>query len=894
MSNRPRLVLHVGYPKAGSSSLQETLCKSQADLHRYGVIYPSLFISPGTFKHEELFRLVRLGQMHKVSKLLRDLTAKYKNYQTVVLSTESIVNQLNNIEDYAWRDFFNALKSLFVLELVIVRRPAEGFKRSYYKQAVINQPSGLVSYYGTSLTLADFCELDVIKQLSDSEAIIGKLSKLSNATVRVFDYSSEIVRDFAYWLTGDQMQINEAPASNVSLKDEEVELIRQINNVVFSSDDRNAWLSVLSDCSQLASNTARALAGRAKTKDIMALDIRTLDEVECGLNPSLGANDVRLKDLASKMKCRLIKIHADYKENINTLPGTGMELKEVKSSALDHCVSKKLSNIVNSKVNISLGEKLHADGQLELAPFKAVSFKGWGAWEQDPLNNRSWQWRLNWLSFIPYLLAYHYSVKNDDILDFACDGVQSWLDEYLSTDQAYPFEFVWHDHATALRTEQLILIYYYCKKFAQEWLNRNKQFQDYIEQALHIHGQWLVKDSFYSEHTNHGLEQARVLLLLGTVCTGVEANEWRKIAVSRISSELAFAFTDEGVHVENSPAYHIFVFKVFIGIIKDYPANLLGNLAKEFDKFSVKALSFITHILRPDALLPPIGDTEQLPTSDAYKELFGESNEYQHFLYALTKGEKGIRPDKLNVVYPQSGYAIFRNRWPDQTGFLNAFHITVKAGCSSRYHHQQDEGHISVYAGGEDWLIDSGLYNYINKDPMRRYMRSRQAHNVPIISDTSYAKEFEHRLRAWKVLDYDEAPSAPFVNMQLNMLEQVKHNRVISFDAENTFLEVQDNIESKDHKKHNILLQWHIPVNKNVAIGENKVEVRSASGSALSVEFVGDVPDSISIAKGKKENKILSYVSYKANRAEPSQVLRVLFKERVTLSVNTHFTFRFV
>ena len=105
---------------------------------------------------------------------------------------------------------------------------------------------------------------------------------------------------------------------------------------------------------------------------------------------------------------------------------------------------------------------------------------------------------------------------------------------------------------------------------------------------------------------------------------GEQAKEWQQIAIRRISSELTFAFTDEGVHVENSPAYHVFVFKVFLGIIEDYPEEMFGDLAEQFDQFSAKALSFITHILRPDGKLPPIGDTEQLPTSDAYKDMFGD------------------------------------------------------------------------------------------------------------------------------------------------------------------------------------------------------------------------------------------------------------------------------
>ncbi|MCE8018924.1 hypothetical protein HOP51_02150 [Halomonas sp. MCCC 1A11036] len=568
-----------------------------------------------------------------------------------------------------------------------------------------------------------------------------------------------------------------------------------------------------------------------------------------------------------------------------------LTIKSGSSPELECCVQKKLQQLSNNSSNCTLGERLFVKQQLELAPFKAVKFSGWGDWEQDPLNNRSWQWRLNWLSFLSYLIAYHRSTGDGAVLDFAREAIQSWLDTYLKTDTSYPFEFIWHDHATALRAEQLVLFLYYCHEYAPEWVKRHCAFLAYLKRSLVIHGQWLSKDSFYSEHTNHGLEQARVLLLLGTVLEGSLACKWQQVAVRRISSELTFSFTDEGVHVENSPAYHVFVFKVFLGIIKDYPDEVLGGLAKQFDQFSAKALSFITHILRPDGRLPPIGDTEQLPTSDAYGDMFGHTLEYQYFLYAMSQGKQGLVPPALNRVYANSGYAIFRDQWPSKEHYRKAFHLIAKVGCSSRYHHQQDEGHISLYAGGEDWLIDSGLYNYINKDPVRKYMRGRPGHNVPMISHANYAKEFEHRLSAWQVVEHSETAPTPYLTMKLGVLLPVKHVRRVDFDTETKVVRVEDKISSDDHQQRNITLHWHFPKDKRILIEGNQVIVTSPTGNRLRINFEGEIPDNLSVVKGRKEERVFSCVSYKANQVEPSQLLRVMFKERMGLQVATRFDF---
>lgn len=271
-----------------------------------------------------------------------------------------------------------------------------------------------------------------------------------------------------------------------------------------------------------------------------------------------------------------------------------MILKEVSSDELLWCVKERLNIIFSNSYNKTLGQGLFDSKKLELAPFKPILFESWDDWERDPLKNRSWQWRLNWLSFLSYLMGYHRVIENNAVLDFARDAIQSWLDNYLHTDTSYSFEFIWHDHGTALRAEQLVLFTYYCQEYAPSWSHEHAEFLRCVERALVVHGEVLAKESFYSEHTNHGLEQSRVLLLLSTVFDGEKATEWQQLALHRIRSELEFSFTSEGVHVENSPAYHIFVFKVFLGIIKDYPASVLGNLAEQFDQFSAKALSFIT------------------------------------------------------------------------------------------------------------------------------------------------------------------------------------------------------------------------------------------------------------------------------------------------------------
>ncbi len=77
----------------------------------------------------------------------------------IFLSTESIVNQLDNVDDFRWVELFSSLKELGSIELIVVVRDPADLLKSYYKQAVVNQPSSLMSFYATPLTLDEFSNL---------------------------------------------------------------------------------------------------------------------------------------------------------------------------------------------------------------------------------------------------------------------------------------------------------------------------------------------------------------------------------------------------------------------------------------------------------------------------------------------------------------------------------------------------------------------------------------------------------------------------------------------------------------------------------------------------------------------------------------------------------------
>lgn len=540
------------------------------------------------------------------------------------------------------------------------------------------------------------------------------------------------------------------------------------------------------------------------------------------------------------------------------------------------------------------GRLLVASRQVQLGPFPTVDLGPDWSWEMNPLEDRSWQWRLNWLSFISYLLAHHASSLDVKAVCMAVEAAMSWVRTFpAGNGTRHPFEFAWHDHGTALRAEQIGLLVHYVESRSLWDACGIEQAREVLASACVEHGHVLATDRFFSRHTNHGLEQARVLLMLGIAIRpvlAVEAQRWVEIATVRIKGELLHAFTDEGVHVENSPAYHAFVFKVFLGLMEAFRDCGLEELEAWRSETGPKVLEYLSRIVRPDGLLPIIGDTEALPVSDSFGRGFAGTTAYQEFVYVQSKGAKGRKPRSLHRIYPKSGYAIFRSDWHSGDDFRQAMHVVFKAGALSNYHRQQDEGSLVLYAFGEDWIIDSGLYNYEQRSPIRQYMRSRAAHNVWLLDKPEVRPSAP--AEAWQIIASSENGPTPFVYAQSNTYQGVRMLRRVSILRRHGF-RVDDIVASQDGSESRGESLWHVPLDKEiVVVTPTELLIRSPkSKHQLRVRMQGDVPSDVTVRRGQSPKRVLSLVSTKTGVFKDSQVISVVHGPAVTLFSSLEFNF---
>jgi hypothetical protein len=546
---------------------------------------------------------------------------------------------------------------------------------------------------------------------------------------------------------------------------------------------------------------------------------------------------------------------------------------------------------------IKRGHSFLKEKKMILGKFDAVDIKNGIDWQSNPLENRTWQWHLNCFSFIGDVISFDHVNHSDSNLDCIAMLLSDWAQKYNYTEINFDFEFIWHDQATALRAEQVAVFLNYLFSFKRDWANRNQPLIVCLIGVLKRHAEVLSSESFYSANNNHGLTQARVLLLLSNLFSNfTDADNFKKVALERIEKELDHAFTEEGVHVENSPAYHYFVLKVILSIISDNPYLQTTQFGQKFSNISKKALVYLTHIIQPNGKLPIIGDSEEIKINDLFKSYFGKTVEYKNFSHIIRKGKKGIQPDPCFGCYPKSGYAIFRKKLSDNSGCEDDLHLIFKAGCLSKYHSHRDEGSIIFSFGGEKWLIDSGMFNYNYESKVRKYMTSRIAHNVVHVSSTKYRSDYNKFNQRWIIDECCKKDNNYYVASQLMTYENVLIKRAIVICSDKNHFQVNDKIflfddNSDDSTKH-VFFYWHFDSDKSISFEDDtKINIKSKK-SSKKVKMIIRPSSEFAVFKlvgMKKNDKIYSIISKTANEYEHSSLIKVKCKIQKEMECRTEF-----
>lgn len=288
--------------------------------------------------------------------------------------------------------------------------------------------------------------------------------------------------------------------------------------------------------------------------------------------------------------------------------------------------------------------------------------------------------------------------NNTNLFKVARNIIKDWI----AYSKHSKNKFLWHEHSVSARLTNII---YFQTQSTRYKLN-NKIFFELINE----HCIFLNNEENY-KNNNHGLIMDKTLIFASQYLKNEKLKRfYMEKALYRVKAAIYRDFSDKGVHLENSPEYHLFVTKLISDIQQLLKENDL-SLGKNIEQLLYRASKYPAYIIKPNGVYPNLGDTGTM------------------------KNYKKVKFYKDFIDYG-AGIVILQNQ--NKKDFKKSMHLTFKCGYKSITHKHKDDLSLTYYRDGHDILTDSGKYNYNYEDEKRKFIVSPKAHSCIYIEDEDY------------------------------------------------------------------------------------------------------------------------------------------------------------
>ena len=336
-------------------------------------------------------------------------------------------------------------------------------------------------------------------------------------------------------------------------------------------------------------------------------------------------------------------------------------------------------------------------------------------WGIDPFDDRNWQFHLNaWRMLDPLLRAYEATGDRRHVAE-ALRFVEDWFAFNVEEQRANPYG--WDDMAVGIRAAKIAWLLDQALRGPIELSARQKEI---LVRLAGGHARKLLEPDFLARG-NHAYFQLHGVMAICHVvarlraCAG--AIDYAAEAMDRL---IRAQFSDEGVHLEDSPDYHFFAAGLLerLGASGWYDTPEIGAMRKRID--AVKPW-----LVHPDGHVVTIGDS-----ANRLREVAAPPGR------ASCGGGVGYRPQCLTSRLFANGYGVVRSDWAVDPGAASM--LFVAASAHTNGHKHADDLTFEWYELGTRILVDTGRYGY-HKDDVRAFVQSTRAHNTVEIDGEDFA-----------------------------------------------------------------------------------------------------------------------------------------------------------
>jgi peptidoglycan/xylan/chitin deacetylase (PgdA/CDA1 family) len=435
--------------------------------------------------------------------------------------------------------------------------------------------------------------------------------------------------------------------------------------------------------------------------------------------------------------------------------------------------------------DISVADQIF-ENKYEVSRFQPVEINEL-KWNEDPFSDL--YWRFNFYNLEPARSLLFAWEKN---------GNQKYKDKLIEMTESFIANgmngpYSWDFHGTSFRTMTLINIREKLRQKNELPADLDKKIVD----ALKTHGDFLANTDHFEKDYNHGLDQAAALYLLAVNYPELPgADDWLRISSERMVGVLSGIIDDDGILVENSPYYHLYVLEKILDIDKYLKKNNLAIRGFSDEKVD-KMVSYAVYMLQPDLNVPTIGASirRQIGLSGIYKEIAAS---HPNLLYVLTQGAYGEKPSSLNVQYPVSGETIMRSGWGRGKDYENQTQLIFDAGNYRTNHSDLDALSFSLFSKGIALMPDAGLYSY-ESGPYRSYFHGTKSHNTVVVDGKNQSVGDTGTSAKVTSGFFQEGSGYAYQSGESNLYDGVSHERAVAMIEDSTILIIDNLRSSSDH-----------------------------------------------------------------------------------------------
>jgi hypothetical protein len=440
------------------------------------------------------------------------------------------------------------------------------------------------------------------------------------------------------------------------------------------------------------------------------------------------------------------------------------------------------------------------------------------AWTEDPYGDA--YWRFFFYGLRPTAnLVWAFETTGDPRY---ADRLEAILASYVEHDRTRPEDRRTFDNPHAAAYRAMVLVNSHAR--LRRWGRLSPALDEGLRRSLEKLGAFLEDPRHYESGHNHGFNEAAALLLVADSFPDLPlAARRRALGIERLLQMLDNTVDADGVEVENSPFYHVYVLGL-VSQIAAWAERYEPRVARPYREAERKMLRYAAYVTQPDGTLPMLGATATtiLPNQDPaiYAPL---ADLDANFAWVYTRGARGLPPDERAALFPVSGLFLLRSPLPAEAERRDQTFVTFDAGAYRTDHSHLDALSVTVYSHGATQVPEAGLFTY-EPGPEYDYFHGTRGHNTVLVDGRDQA---EGHARPG---GHGTTGDAVWAAGTSRLYAGVEHRRTVVVLRRGLVL-VWDSLSGAD--PHTFTQTWHLPPGTAVEAGPaGRVVGRDARGRA--------------------------------------------------------------